>query len=365
MMITEIKLWRANLELSSPFGLSGGRVLDRLPSAIVCVTNADGLHGWGESCPWGADYVAAFYEAVEAGICVLAPKLIGQPADQRAQIIDLLQGSLRQQPSVWSALDMATADLAAKQFGIPMWQYLGGRRNTELELSAGIEQTPGDRCTELLERARQNRIRQMSAKATGIVDADIELVRFVLERLKPGEYMKLDANGGWTLRDAMRLAPHLDHRVVIEQPCATTRESLDFAKMAGHPVFLDETILGCEDLLEAVSSGGLAGVNLKIGRLGGLSPITFMRDLCLKLGLPMFIQDTGGSSIARAATAHVAAGVTASRLMSIWDCAAVLKDPWGEGGVRNLGHALAATDGPGLGIQPDLGLLGAPLKHFV
>ena len=78
MKITSISIFEVDLKLEKPFQLSGGRELDSLTSAVASVTADNGITGWGESCPWGSDYLPAFPEAVIAGLKVLAPQLLGE-----------------------------------------------------------------------------------------------------------------------------------------------------------------------------------------------------------------------------------------------------------------------------------------------
>ncbi|MBI1386209.1 MAG: hypothetical protein GC150_14985 [Rhizobiales bacterium] len=360
MRIEKITVWSHPLELKVPFGISGGRSLDRLDTTLVEMTTDQGITGWGESCPWGADYLPAFPEAVRAGILLAAPGIIGLDPRDALAIGDVVSRRLRGQPSIATALDMAAADIAARAAGVPLWRYLGGRLTRELVSSGGIGQTPGPEAEARIGQHRANGVKQMSAKANGRAEEDIAFIRFVQERLEPGEFMKLDVNGGWTLYDAMRVAEVLDHRILIEQPCASYEDCRNFVRLSGRPVYLDETVAGAQDILRASADGVLAGVNLKLGRLGGPTPTRLLRDLCASLSLPMFVQDTGGSQVALAATCHMASGVPTDLLISVWDCAVILRDPLGSGGVDRRPDCLVAGDEPGLGVTVDRERLGIP-----
>ncbi|MGI9405199.1 MAG: mandelate racemase/muconate lactonizing enzyme family protein, partial [Hyphomicrobiaceae bacterium] len=324
MKISRITIWGHPLKLKQPFGLSGGRIVTALETTIVRVEANNGVTGWGESCPWGSDYLPAFPEAVRAGLTVLAPDLIGRDPANLSDINAFVNQRLHNQPSVLTAIDMACVDLAARKANMPACQFLGGRRGETVPLPGGIGQTPGPEMEKRMADWRARGVKQMSAKASGNVDENVALVQFVLERLEPGEFMKLDANGGWRLDDAMRIADVMDGRVWVEQPCGSYAECLTFARRSGRAIYLDEIVTGAEDILRAHADGILAGVNLKVARFGGLTRTRLMRDLMTELGLPFFIQDAGGSALARAAIVHLATGAPPRLLNGVWDCATIL-----------------------------------------
>jgi len=354
MQIASVALFQDELVLKTRFGLSGGRVVETLSSTILRIKTGTGLTGWGESCPWGSDYLAAFPEAIREGVRQIAPNLIGQDPRNLAQIEDIAEACLRGQPAILSAVDMACSDLASQIAGIPMSHFLGGVRTATQSIPGGIGQTPGEACAERIADWRAKGVRQMSAKASGEAEADIALVRFVLSHLQPGEIMKIDANGGWDVANACRVAVHCDDRVIIEQPCADYESCRSFVRQSGRGYVMDELALCPQDILRAHNDGLLTGVNIKIGRVGGMSRARLMRDLCIALHLPMYIQDTGGSAIARAAVAHLAAAVPHKLMLGVWDPAAVLQDPRGEGGAQYVPSTLTVGEGAGLGVKPSV-----------
>lgn len=361
MRIREIALWRVPLRLKTPFGLSGGRVTTELSTTVARMTAEDGAVGWGEGCPWGSDYLAAFPEGVAAGCAVVAPQLLGLDPRDTARLADRVDATLRGQPAVKSVFDMAAHDLAARVVGEPLWRRLGGRRLAEgAPIPGAIGQDPGPDADTAIRAWRARGVRLMSGKAHGDGPRDAAFIRFALERLEPDERLKLDANGGWRLDHALIAAEAADARVTFEQPCATYEDCRAFVRSSGRPVVLDETALTVSDILRGHADGMLAGVNIKIGRVGGLTTARLMRDLCAELGLPMFVQDTGGADLARAAITHLAAGAPERLLHSVWDCAVILENRIGRGGVVETPSRLAAADAPGLGVEVDEAALGAP-----
>lgn len=55
---------------------------------------------------------------------------------------------------------------------------------------------------------------------------DIAYLRWMGERMRPGESLKYDGNGGWRVDEAVRVARAMGEvDVYFEQPCATTAAS--------------------------------------------------------------------------------------------------------------------------------------------
>src|SRR4029077_574096 len=126
------------------------------------------------------------------------------------------------------------------------------------------------------------------------------------------------------------------------------------------PMVLDEVITDLPTLARAVAADAMDHVNLKIGRVGGLTKARLMRDAAVALGLTLTIEDSWGGDIVTAAVAHLAAGVPtgslfAASFMNDW----TLEHVGGYEPRSRGGHGPVPT-GPGLGIAVDVERLGTP-----
>jgi L-alanine-DL-glutamate epimerase-like enolase superfamily enzyme len=122
---------------------------------------------------------------------------------------------------------------------------------------------------------------------------------------------------------------------------------------------LDEVITDAQSLIRA--SGACEAVNLKLGRVGGLTAAKLIRDLGEALGLRFTIEDTWGGDLTTAAVAHLAASTRPDALLM-----ASFMNDWtldhiaGQQPRSEAGRGAAPTS-PGLGVEPDLSVLGRPL----
>ena len=215
----------------------------------------------------------------------------------------------------------------------------------------------------MVEHVRARRaegVRHFQLKLGADPREDAARVRAVLET-EAADVLVADANGGWRLQDAVIAARALEDldRVLFEQPCPTLEECLQVRERTTLPMVLDEVITDVGALTRAY--GAMEGVNLKLGRVGGLTKARLMRDLGQELGLRFCIEDSWGGDVTTAAVSHLAASTRPEALLM-----ASFMNDWTLDHVagylpRSEGGRGAAPTGPGLGVAPDLSLLGQPL----
>ena len=94
--------------------------------------------------------------------------------------------------------------------------------------------------------------------------------------------------------------------MLFEQPCPTLEECLIVRERTTLPMVLDEVITDVQALLRAYRRR-VEAINLKIGRVGGLTHAQLIRDLGQTLGLRFTIEDSWGGDLTTAAVSHLAA----------------------------------------------------------
>jgi L-alanine-DL-glutamate epimerase-like enolase superfamily enzyme len=178
--------------------------------------------------------------------------------------------------------------------------------------------------------------------------------------------LAVDANRGWTARDALRFSRECaDVPVVLEQPCNTADEIAAIRARIGHAIYLDESADDLNAVLRAIGQGVCDGFGFKVTRMGGLAAMTAVRDVCAARSMPHTVDDAWGGDIIAAACTHLAATVDPALLEGVW-----LAQPYIEGhydsanGVRIENGCIRVPEGPGLGVVPDDGAFGAPAASF-
>jgi L-alanine-DL-glutamate epimerase-like enolase superfamily enzyme len=369
MRITAISVYQVDLPVKGGgFKSSGGRLQRSLDSTVVRIDTDQGLSGWGESCPFGSNYLPAFAEGARAGIQVLAPHLLGEDPRELGAINARMDGALYGIPYAKTALDVACWDLLGKATGLPVYALLGGKLQQAFPFTGFVTLDPGPETAARIDDYRQRGCDRFEFKGSGDPTTDIDMIRWVGERMHPGDTLKVDANGGWTLDQALRVAESVrDVHVLFEQPCRSYEACRSFRRSTGRPMALDESIEGLPDLLRALQDGVLDVLNLKTGRVGGITKARQMRDLCVSLGIPLYVQDTAGGEFNAAAIVHLAHSTPPGLVLSMWDCAEMVTKQIGQGLLReppDWVHQVYASDRPGLGVDPLLDALDEPVAVY-
>jgi len=363
MKITRVSAYQVDLPFDhGTYKLSGGRTWTSLDSTIVRIDTDAGITGWGETCPFGPNYVEAFAEGARAGIKLLAPDLLGLDPSQPAAVCYQMDRLMLGHPYVKHGIDMACWDIMGKSAGMPLYRLMGGMRTPSPRTSGWIPPETGERMDELLAHHRANNTRMFSTKASGNAEKDMAFLDELASLMQTGESVKVDANGGWRVDEAIRIMNHsraLD--AYFEQPCETYEECRTVYQATGRPQTLDETALTLQDIVRAFNDGVCHSLNLKIGRVGGLTPALAIRNTCSALGIPMHIQCAGGNQLTQAAIVHLAHSTPTNRLLYIWDIGDVVSFSTVTNPLRDDAGTMVAHDAPGLGVEVDESVIGEPV----
>jgi len=343
--------------VDGPYVLSGGRVDEGFDSLVVRIGTDAGVEGWGEMSPLGTMYDPAFADGAFAAAPLLSSVLLGAPAASVARVLDR---TMKGHPYAKSAFDMAAWDALGRAAGLPLHDLLGGADGEGTTLYRSIGRSDPDAMAAMARKYRDGGYRRLQVKVGGDPQADVEHLRAVVAAVPDAE-LYCDANGGWQIGDARRfLAATADLSYVLEQPCATLRESVMLRPHAARPMVLDESITSVVDVMEAAQHG-IDGVTIKIARVGGVTNARLIRDVAVSLGMAVTVEDTGGADIDTAAMAHLSVSTPAAQRAHTVDFHHWVTVSNGVGMPGTEGGMLRPPQGPGLGIEVTIGALGDPV----
>ena len=367
MKITAIHVYQVDLPLNKPYWLSGGRLkFEKLDSTIVAIETDAGITGWGEGCPWGVTYLPAFGGGIRAGIAELAPNLLRQNPLYLDQINRTMDVSLPGHLYVKSPIDMACWDILGKHSGLPLYALLGGKYQDDVPLHSSISTDTPQGMVENVRGYRKRGYKIHSAKVGGSdVDTDIERIRALLEDCPAGDVITFDVNRAWLPSEAIAVMnATADSRAFFEQPCETLDQCRQVRELTHHNIILDENIQAFQDLLLAQRYNVAQAIGLKVNRVGGLTKAKRMRDFCVETGIKMNIEDTGGSAIADTAAVHLAMATPAEFDRATWDRSQHHSVVTATGGYTKENGRATVSDRLGLGIEPNLDVLGEPVATY-
>jgi L-alanine-DL-glutamate epimerase-like enolase superfamily enzyme len=344
------------------FRLSRGRVMGAERSLLVRVSTDAGVEGWGEACPLTSAYLPAFRGGVEAALAELTPALVGADPCNLADVHARMDATLLGQHAAKSPLDMACWDVLGRTAGVPLVTLLGGRATERLPLYAAIPMGAPEETERHVREALGRGLHRFQVKVGGDPRADAAAVRLVLKLAGDGALVVADANGGWSLGDALVAVRLLEPLPIhLEQPCRSFADCVHVRRATTLPMVYDESVVDADSLVAAVRQGGASAVNLKLGKLGGLARARQLRDLALALGASVTIEDTWGGDVATAAVSHLAASTLPDGLLSVSFLNDAVAEHVAGHEPRSRGGEGSAPVGPGLGIDVDASGFGPPL----
>ena len=363
MKITGIRAFQVDLPLhEGTYKWSGGNSVDVFDSTVVVVDTDSGLSGYGEVCPLGSAYLAAYANGARTGVKELAPGLLGADPTQLGVLNRRMDQLMRGHPYVKSAIDMACWDILGKASGQSVATLLGGSYGADFPLYRAISQDAPDRMAASVAGYRAEGYTKFQLKVGGNPDVDIERIRAVAAQMQSGDVLIADANTGWRQHEAVRIAHAVrDVDVYLEQPCLSYEECLAVRRHTDRPFVLDEVIDDLSAVLRGVSDQAMDVINLKISKVGGLTKARQIRDLCVSLGIAMTIEDTWGGDIITAAIAHLAHSTPPEFLFTATDFNSYVTVSNAEGAPQRQHGRLAASAQPGLGVTPRWEVLGQPV----
>jgi muconate cycloisomerase len=365
--IVAVDCFPALLPLRKPLVMATYRIDDG-PVLFVRVRTGGGGEGWGEAAAspiMSGETLDGMRAAVRD---LIAPRLIGANALDRARLSRELRSSMFANGGAIAAVDMALLDLVGRILDVPAVALLGGaiRRTVKpLWLVGGSGNAEKDVAEAVALHAQAFRSFKLKVGLKP-VDEEIRTVKLLREALGPECLIAADANMGWDTTAAIRFttgsAPF--GLAFLEQPTPAG----DIARMATVaaaspiPIGIDESLHGLGDLLAHVAARAVGGASLKTIKLGGISPVVAAAGVCDALGLSVNLAMMMESSLATAAMVHAACAIPrvdwGLSLGNLW----LAEDPV-QRPIACANGLVHCPTGPGLGVEVDERRITALAPH--
>ena len=319
MKLKEIILRHLQMEMKFPFTTSFGTIQNK-EFILVEAKDEEGVSGWGESVAfispsYNEETLQTNWHMIED---FLIPLLKGKDISHPDEVSAIFE-PIRKNNMAKSAIEGAVWDLYAKRKGIPLYQALGGENTTiDVGISIGIQDTIED-LLNIIRKHVEDGYKRIKVKIKPGWDVDV--IREI-RRSFPDIQLMADANSAYRLEDLPELKK-LDefNLTMIEQPLASD-DIVDHAviqKELKTPICLDESIHSYDDARKALQLGSCEIINIKIGRVGGLTESKRIHDLCKENNIPVWC---GGMIEAGVGRAHNVALTTLSNFTLPGDTAA-------------------------------------------
>ena len=353
MKIDSIILHHISMPLVSPFETSFGRETDR--ECILVEIKSEGMTGYGECVP--SRDPGYNYETTGTAWHILkdfiVPLLLGQEVKDAADFQARVSG-IRGHHLAKAGVEMALWDLLGKRADKSLCELLGGvREKVEVGVSIGIQES-----AQGLVRTAGDYVKQGYARVKIKIKPgrDVEDA-FAVRKEFPNLRLQVDANSAYSLEDAKILKP-LDklNLLLIEQPLFED-DIWDHHKLQEQfetPICLDESIVSPRHARYAIEMNACRVINIKAGRLGGLSQGVMVHDLCRENSMPVWCGGMLETGVGRASNLALAA---LPNFILPGDISAsdryYVRDITNERFVLNSDSTIDVPHGAGLGVTID------------
>ncbi|HWQ30328.1 MAG TPA: dipeptide epimerase [Negativicutes bacterium] len=321
---------------------------------IINIYGDDGQVGFGGAPPTAVitgDTLDSIQGAIETFI---VPHIVGMDIEDFDSIMNRLHKSIYRNPSAKAAVDMALYDLFGKHYKLPLYKLFGGARNeVESDITVSVN-SPEEMAEDAVEYVKSG---YTTLKTKIGLDSSLDVVRVKSVREAVGNNIKLrlDANQGWTAKEAVRTIRQLEDMgmniELIEQPVkAYDIEGLKYVTdNVDTLVMADESLFSPEDGFNILKKRAADILNIKLMKCGGLHNALKINAMAESCGVECMIGSMIESKIGITAAAHLAGGKLNITRADLDAVDLMAEDPI-EGGIQVNGSKCILPEGYGLGI---------------
>ncbi len=355
MKIKSIEIGENNVLLKTPFK-TALRTAEYVESVIVKLTTDTGLVGYGEAV--GTSAITG--ETSQSIICAInkyiAPSVIGLDIDCLDPLMQRLHGCLIKNTSAKAAVDMAIYDVYAQNLQRPLYKILGGAKR-ELKTDITISVNDADEMIRDSVKAVEEGfdiLKLKVGKGKGLADA--QTVREIRAAVGDDVAIRVDANQGWTPKQAVRLIAAMEDMgldiELVEQPVkAHDIDGMRFITRSVQTAILaDESVFDAAQAIELIRTGAADIINIKLMKTGGIYNALKVAAVAQSLGVECLMGCMLESRLAVSAAAHFAAGLSVVTGVDLDGPLLCKSDPF-VGGPSFAGSRVCMSDDYGIGIH--------------
>ncbi|MCC7349265.1 MAG: o-succinylbenzoate synthase [Phycisphaerales bacterium] len=354
MTIDRIDIHRVAMPLIYPFRTAFGND-ECIESVLVKLTSDDGLCGWGESAAWRnpaycAEWARGMFLLIRER---LAPLMIGQTIESGDELQRLLL-PIRDNRFSKAVIDLAWWDLNARSRNQPLWKTLGGAGPVvAVGADLGVMESIDALLSEI-GKAIEEGFQRIKLKYRPGWEIDVIAA---VRKAFPTTVFHVDCNSAYTLADLPMLKKLDDFNLaMIEQPLMHDDliDHATLAKALDTPICLDESITSPEKARQAVEIGACRWINIKHGRVGGITNALKIHDIARAAGVGCWVGGMLESSVGQSFAIALASLSNIHYPADIFPTSRFYHRDLGRRTIDLCGPSqISAVDGPGIGVVPD------------
>ncbi|MEM1984211.1 MAG: dipeptide epimerase [Candidatus Korarchaeum sp.] len=349
MPIRRVEVYTVELPYRKPFTISMGTSVSST-DVVVKLVDDEGRIGWGEASP-SRRVTGESEGTIVAAMRVLAPLLVNEDPLEIERIEEKISKAILGNSAAKLALEMAALDLKGKSLGVRLRDMLGGHSDrVETDFTIGI-MSPEEMASDAAKHVEAG-FRILKLKVGTNVSEDIERVKAVRDTVGSDVRIRIDANQGWTVKQAKRALNEMYRYDVelAEQPVKwyDLEGMAELTRTSPIPIMADESVHSARDALIVAKMRAADYINIKLTKAGGLLEARRIAAVSEAAGIPNMIGCMMEGGVSITAAVHFATA-TRNVVTTDLDSDISLKEDFVEGGARCENGFRILPEGPGLG----------------
>ena len=359
MKITAIELYKMPVRLKDPFVISLGS-FDYAENVVVVIRTDTGISGFGECSP----FRSINGENMETCLVVgqeLSKGLLGLDPEKIEECSLRMDRTIFGNSSIKSAFDMAIYDLASQNAGLPLYAFLGGKKEKELVTDYTVSLGDKHKMVKDALRIRAAGFQVIKVKLGESAEKDTERIRMIREAVGYDIPIRIDANQGWNPETAKAILLELkDYRI---QHCEEPVPRWNFMalpairQMSPIPIMADESCCDHHDAKRLIDLEACDLLNIKLGKSAGIFNTLKIIELAEQAGMKLQLGGFLESRLGFTAAAHLA-HTSSNIVFCDFDTPLMFTEDPVSGGISyDARGVVKVPDVPGLGAWVEEGVL--------
>ncbi|MEW6070745.1 MAG: dipeptide epimerase, partial [Candidatus Thermoplasmatota archaeon] len=309
MKITDIKIYPISIPLRKPFKIALG-ITYNYEGVLVKIETDENIYGWGEASP--SERITFETQATVLNtLDKIKPIVIGKNPLEIEKMMLAVDENVHGNSSAKASIDLALHDILGKYLRLPLNKIFGSDKvEIRTSITIGIKDLK-----EVVEEALnlvERKVKTIKLKIGIDAEKDIEKVKALRETIGYGIRLRVDANQGYSVSQAIKVLNALERYEIefIEQPVnAKDIEGLrEVRNNTAIPIMADESLHTPRDAIELIKSDAVDLFNIKLMKSGGLSSSLKIAEIANAAGITCMVGCMVETKLGITAGTHLALG---------------------------------------------------------
>jgi muconate/chloromuconate cycloisomerase len=334
-------------------GLSEGREI-----LLLKVVTNNGITGFGEAVAHPT-FTGETLESLLSSVSYLKDSIVGKNPLNINEVNGLMDKKLYANYGAKAAIETALFDIMGKYFRVPVFDLLGGRMKEKLPLSRSISQSDLKKDIDDAREFIREGYRILKIKVGVLnINQDIQRVRAVREAVGPDVSLRVDANQGWNVPEALRFIEQVRDCGLefVEQPVPKwDLEGLAYLRSKSSiPILADESATTEHDVLELIRRKAADFISFKVLKCGGIMRARRIQALADSAGIQCYLGSQIETGVGTSASLHFALSTESFNYGGEIYGPIFFKASIEKKRIRIENGFIYPSDEPGLGVEPDM-----------